>query len=674
MEKHVPKIVASWLAGTFDRDRLVSRVATEGLSSFLTTPEKIIQFWKRCQPQILDYASDAILETADTLSDERSISVDDAEAKYFRVLGSSIALVLNLLQKLDPADLEKHRDSYDKFFEVDKVWTSATVEDTVVRKLSCQLVLGCLEKYPSAIESNVGRLSKVYVSEGMRSNQAGSAADFIRTLLALTTNHSTIWSSDYQGKKSPTSRLKIFLEKGSQGSAATFWDSLAQLFGVLPPGITPTDLDGSIDFMKSLRSGITGREEHRDNAVNAWSCYLSLGRHFIGVLPPGGSAVKFVQETIFPLTEQYLLPIPERAVWASGCQLPVLIKAYTSTATSPTLEVVEASAQLWDRLKDEFKGHLRNSLPEASKDHQRSQKSVADEGKRWFALAGKILEAHAMTLGRERPIPDLPTKPSLELISEVLDILETRNWKPFGAAATIEAAFKTCARLFESQSTSVDEVLAAFEIAIQKSNTTLLSSPSAPYILSSINSLGEIPGREKEFGLIWKASVEGVLSSKENPGTSAALAKLIASKRSASIAAQDDRVQSEIVDRCADCAAGGADASWDLFNAALAFDALNKQSGLELAQKLTALLTKQSSSAVIKSLLLVAQKKPELLSSDETVHMSLMTSLLGLSERSDADPEVSTLRALLSHPSTGQSNIVEIIQQNVNDAGPNSLG
>ncbi|EMR66203.1 putative c3hc4 type (ring finger) zinc finger containing protein [Eutypa lata UCREL1] len=128
MEKRLLKIVGSWLAGTFDRDRVVSRVATEGLSSFLTTEEKVLQFWRRCQQQIIDYSSDAIKETPDTLSDERTTNSDDAEAKYHRVLASSLALVLSLLQKLDPSDLEKFQDNYDQFFEDNKVWKQDTVE------------------------------------------------------------------------------------------------------------------------------------------------------------------------------------------------------------------------------------------------------------------------------------------------------------------------------------------------------------------------------------------------------------------------------------------------------------------------------------------------------------------------------------------------------------------
>ncbi len=166
MEKSVPRVVGPWLAGTFDRDRAVSRAATEGLSSFLTTPEKIVQFWRRCQQQILNYANDAVNETAETLSDHRSTNADDADAKYFRVLAGSLALVLNLLQTLNSADIEKCMDNYDQFFENDIIWASAVVSDPNARRLSSQLLLVCIERRPGRIEADLSRISKVFCGRG----------------------------------------------------------------------------------------------------------------------------------------------------------------------------------------------------------------------------------------------------------------------------------------------------------------------------------------------------------------------------------------------------------------------------------------------------------------------------------------------------------------------------
>ncbi|KAI1639300.1 hypothetical protein F4809DRAFT_158751 [Biscogniauxia mediterranea] len=676
MEKRIPKIVGSWLAGTFDRDRAVSRAATEGLSSFLTTPEKVAQFWKRCQQQIIDYASDAIKETPDTLSDQRSTSADDAEAKCHRVLSGGLVLVLNLLQRLDPTEIEKCLDSYDQFFEDNKVWASVTINDVVTRRLACQLLLVCLERRPGRIEADLTRLSKVFVAEGLRSNQTGSATDFVMALTKLTEKHPTVWTTEYKGKKSPTSRLKVFLEKGSQGGSTKYWEALGQLITILPNGVLPEDLDGAMQFLQATRSGLTSRDEPRINAVDAWSTYLGVARHFIATAQSSDARLKTIRENIFPLITHYLYPTPETSMWVSGNQLPILIKAYTSTATSPFEDVVEATRAEWNRLKDEFKERIRHSLPEASKEYQKSQHSISEEGGRWFSLTGAILDAHEKTIAADRPIPDIPVQPSLELLQESLKLLQARNWKPFGAASTVEAAFKKAPMLFKSSSAEVSNIIGFLEASLSEGKEGFLQAPSATYLLSSINLLGEIPDHQEEFERVWKANVATLLELIEEAEALPALTKLISSKRATPFAQQAPILQTELIKRCLMCAVGNPASSWDLFDAVVTFSTLTEPAEKRLVKELTSRITNphgQPDHGVLRGLRLIAQKKPELLSQDEEVHMSLMTSLLSLSERTDPDAEVMTLKSLMEGPSKGGSRLLALVQNNINGADGNSL-
>ncbi|KAK8106430.1 uncharacterized protein PG998_003103 [Apiospora kogelbergensis] len=672
MERRIPKIVGTWLAGTFDRDRGVARVATDGLASFLTTPEKVLQFWRKCQTQILEYASDAIIETIDTLSDERSTNADDAEAKYYRVLGGSLALVLNLLEKLETAEIEKNQENYETFFQSEKIWTSAVVNENFVRRQSHQMVRTCLDKMPALVEAKLPQLSKIYIAEGLKSDQTGSGADFIATLLALTAKHPTIWTTDYKAKKSPLSRLQLFLEKGSQGGSASHWESVDKLINTLPEGILPTDLEGATKCIESLRAGVVRREEPRSNAVAAWSCYLSLVRYFILKLDTEGAAIKLAQDCLFPLTEQYLFPRPELSAWASGCQIPVVIKAYTSSAVSPKVEVVRATELLWETLRDQFRERMKGSLPEASKDHEKSQKAIAEEGERWFALTGKILEGHSKTIKTDRPIPDIPAKPSAELLMDALKLLETRQWKPFGAAATIQSSFKSASLLFASP--HADEFLRQLEDAVSTGGLTLLKSSSAPYLFSSIVDLGEVQGRQAEFTRIWKAMISSVLSADDNKLAVQAVTMLISSNASASSAHQDKNLQTQLVQFCLECTSGSGDVDWKLYDGVLGYNALTDESTMTLVKELVQRLAKldgQPSSGVCKGLLLIAQNDPQLLSTDDEIHMSLMTSILSLSEQS-SDPDLISLKALLDKPST-KPNKIEIIQHNLNDASLSSL-
>lgn len=98
----MPRILGAWLAGLHDNDRLVTRAANEAFTQvFPGDGGKQKTVWKVYQSSILEYCKDAILkESVRTLSDERTTSPDDAEAKYARVVGSAMLVVTNLLGTL----------------------------------------------------------------------------------------------------------------------------------------------------------------------------------------------------------------------------------------------------------------------------------------------------------------------------------------------------------------------------------------------------------------------------------------------------------------------------------------------------------------------------------------------------------------------------------------------
>ena len=96
----MPKLVGAWLAGLYDNDRPVAKATRDSLKNVFPTEEKIRSIWKVYQSAILEYSRDAILrETIQSLSDERTVSPDDAEAKYARVVGTCISVVTNMLGK-----------------------------------------------------------------------------------------------------------------------------------------------------------------------------------------------------------------------------------------------------------------------------------------------------------------------------------------------------------------------------------------------------------------------------------------------------------------------------------------------------------------------------------------------------------------------------------------------
>lgn len=96
--RFLPRVVGAWLAGVYDNDKPVHQSALESITRVFATDEKRNAIWKVFQSSIIDFVDDVILQqTPQTLSDERTVKPEDAQAKYARVVGTAILLLNRIL-------------------------------------------------------------------------------------------------------------------------------------------------------------------------------------------------------------------------------------------------------------------------------------------------------------------------------------------------------------------------------------------------------------------------------------------------------------------------------------------------------------------------------------------------------------------------------------------------
>lgn len=674
MEKHIPKIVGSWLAGTYDRDRAVARAATDGINSFLDTEEKINMFWKRCQVQILDYSQEAINETPHTLSDERTMSADDIQAKYFRVVGSSVSLVLNLLAKLDKDDIFKQQEKYEEFLASNKkLWALAACEDAFVRRTTDQLLNVCLEKQLEIVENDLQIVSHALIAEGLRLSQASSAFQLLQALGKLTSKLPHVWTSAYKGKKSPLSRLRNFVEKGSQGGPPEYWHSLQSLLSQLPNGILPADVDSSLEFLKAFRNGISNREEPRNNAAEAWSSYFETARILVGTLPDSTTQGRLVQESIYPVFEHYLHPTTEYSRWAIGNNTAALAQAYVVCASAKDSIILQSFADEWSRLADDFISRILTSLPEQTKDYQKSQSAVAAEGHRWFGLLSKTLQKDAPSDSDK-----LMALPSNKIIISALQSLVSRNGKPYSAAATVESALRLSPTLMEAFPAALESIKSFLKNHLPK----LILSPSSPYLVSILYRLRSIPDHDDYFEDVWKLTIDGILPLPNDSDKIKAVTALISNDAVVRLSQTDSELQVFLLETSRKAVMGNNDA-WSLFEAVATFNSLTPSSERILVQKALDHLNANDANvdAAFNALELISKRKPELLRHESNTHVALITKLLAFTELSDSSFAVraNSLKSVLQNLSSFnpdaqiESPILHVIRENLETASPQSL-
>ncbi|KAJ6789213.1 hypothetical protein PWT90_06804 [Aphanocladium album] len=659
MERHIPKVVGAWLAGLYDRDRAVARAASEGLGSFLTSPEKADAFWKKCQPQILAFALEAIQETEDSLSDERSTTKEDAEAKYFRVINASLSLILRLLQRMNDADMERCRDSYDEYFASDSVWKSITIADPSVRRSTCQLLVLCLDRklpYADSVECR-----QAMITGGLKTSQTGSANEYVTAVAKLTKDHPDIWEASAKSKKSPTIRLNAFIAKGSQGSRANFWESLDTLLSLLPRNAV--SLESESELLNSLRSGIENREEPRANAQLAWQCYSNATERAIKSLSEA-DAQELAKKHAFSLFENFLFPPSGRA---SSIGLPTLGSIYSAIAGSSTAVASVVGEEL-TRLSAAFCTHLSGSLPGVSKEYQSSQEKVGEEGRRWFQLAKELHQG-----SQAEKLQDLADQPSLNIIAQCMSLLESRNMKPFGAARTLEQALRSVPHLFAGDAgvRISNFLLAAAEDYMDK----LVDSSSAPILLTCLDLSSSIDRLNTLYKSTWSAWASETLALKPSEKRNELLAGLISQKAASEFAQSNQKVQSQILEQ-ATAAADGAGGSKSLLAAAVNSGTLSRDNLLSVAKHAVDVLQQKPSEDPLDVLAIIAGGSPKLLSEDDDLHTALVAVLLGLSEldgNASVAGKAAKVRSLMDQHTDGKLPVVGIILSNLERASPQSL-
>ncbi|KAF2772540.1 hypothetical protein EJ03DRAFT_187282 [Teratosphaeria nubilosa] len=466
--RHLPRIAGPWLAGTYDSDRAAGKAAQDAFATVFPTAEKVLGVKKTFHESILQYCRDAALhETVKTLSDERTVSSDDAEATYSRVVATSLAVVNSLLSELSESEINAQQHVYDELFDDQTFWEFSTNGDVAVRRAMHHLVQSALEKQPHFVESNLRAASAAYIYKGLTSDQTGSSTDFARTLTSLTGRFESIWTEAYSAKKPPASRLKQFLRHGSRSGPAPFWQVSNVLFSKIPQAVLPQTLEYAKELLYAARDGVAGRDE-RFKASAAWPAYFT----FVDRVGSGLSSEdreRLLDTCVLPIIRQYLQPSPDTTEWTVSGAKPASLVASAASIYG----VVELLGREWAKFADQLVETAKLSQPQQSKEFEKSQLHVASTGQRWAALQ-KELFVH-ISENAQATFVDADVK----VTKQAAALLKNRDGKPYGAAVIIEEIVKSLG----PKATSDADFMGTLQDLLQTNDSVWVLWPSSRYLV-----------------------------------------------------------------------------------------------------------------------------------------------------------------------------------------------
>lgn len=573
----LPKVVGAWLAGLYDNDKLVHLAALESFTRVFASDEKRKGVWKIYQTSILDFVDDVILQqTPQTLSDERTVKPDDAEAKYARAVGTAVLLLnriigmviscirvlprLFLFLTINPGnstreELEKDLPTVQNLLTSKSLWALCYHDDPFVRRSMYTLVRSAVAREPEELDWKL--VSAALIGKSLHASQLGSSSDLSESLLQATSARPQLWTDDYSGKSSSTKRLLQYMQKGSQGGTSSFWPNLHQLLQVIPVqtlanGDSQIGLLSAISLTEAFQEGLASRDEPRQNHAVAWTAYVDTGMWLVERLPAEEKS-KFLQGRLSPLLAQYVKPEPDQSMWS----LPAL------STKSITVDYIEAllahghageAERVWTELSDGLLEAVKLSSPEQSKDFKSSQDEVCSQAERLFVLESLVLSRIAGT-DNEAQLLSIFDKTNSPLLENCIQVLQTRNGKPYGAAAVVEGMVNNIPQIAQRSQALVNFV--------KNDAPELLSSPSADRLIAIILACRSWDGFGESFGRI----IEQVARSEPESSNAHAVQKLLSTLNFKEVDGKS--VLGALIMRALDQACKGSSLHWSIVIAVL---------------------------------------------------------------------------------------------------------
>ncbi|KAJ4992972.1 hypothetical protein SVAN01_01676 [Stagonosporopsis vannaccii] len=663
--RHMPKSVAAWLCGLYDSDRAVVEATQNSLRQVFTTPEKIQNIRKAYQQPILEYCRDAVdKESITTLSDERTVSADDAQAKYSRVISACIALLGSLLSNLSPEELAKFQADYDAVLGDKKLWDFASHSDVSIRRSLHRLLKTCLTKQKEAAGANLETISKTYLSVALNSDQTGSAYDYIEALIQLTTAHPTVWTEHYKSKTAVDRRLRQFLKKGSQFGPQDYWSRLVDLVKAVPTEVLPGQAAEAAEFLNALQAGITSKNEPKYSQEAAYTAYFDV-LALVNTRLSAKDQETFLQELVLPIISQFLRPSMETSQWT--------IPSNASSLLAKALAIdgmTSALSKQWPQYTQGLVDDIKTSAPAQSKDFEQSQTAVLQHGTRYATLQAQAVE---VKIGHD--LVQIMREAESTIVFEALAVVKNRNGKPYGAAGTIAAL------LARSKDLITGDVGEQLEQFVREDLPMIILSPSSTYLIDILYSFSE----STSFKSAWSASLKTVLQGDDSLVKTKALETLLTSPRipeSFDLASSDAELQSFVKNNVHEAVEGSLE--WDSFTRILQSQA--KILAPETTQDVLAYLTQslsisQRAPHSLQGLRQIVKSNPSMLREFATTPKGaeLLQALLRASESPNDDIAQSaatvsaSLQTVLASDAGTQNSMYDLIHQGLRDATPSSV-
>uniref|UniRef100_A0A673ANK0 E3 ubiquitin-protein ligase listerin n=1 Tax=Sphaeramia orbicularis TaxID=375764 RepID=A0A673ANK0_9TELE len=310
-------LMGHWILSQCDTYTPAASAACQAFQAAFS-PAKQPEALSFCKEEILNVLQDILLkETANTLSDPQSVSEEEREAKYLRVVTSSLLGVKRLLSLLPQSERVLLEPRLAELLNSGKFWKYSKHKSPQVRGAFFEMLCALCEFTPALVQAEAARLCPAVLLT-IDDTDPVVLPPVWEAVLHVVSTIPDCWTH-VNAKKGFLPKLWALLKEGGKGMAKALHPNLMPLLSKLPQQVTDPTLDFYFSFFTSLINGLSSERavtSPTESAVIVASVVECL-RYCIQQNAEEEEGQKKLRTM---LLSQQLLPLLETALGSSSIQ------------------------------------------------------------------------------------------------------------------------------------------------------------------------------------------------------------------------------------------------------------------------------------------------------------------------------------------------------------------
>uniref|UniRef100_A0A673YTB1 E3 ubiquitin-protein ligase listerin n=1 Tax=Salmo trutta TaxID=8032 RepID=A0A673YTB1_SALTR len=252
---YLKSVMGHWLLSQCDSYPPAASAACQAFSAAFP-PSKQAEALSFCKDEVFTVLQDNLLkETPDTLSDPQSVPEEEREAKFLRLLTSSLLGVKRLLSSLPQTDTHNLQDRLTHLLDQAKFWKYSRHKTPQVRGAFFEVVSSLCEHTPGLVQTEAARVCPA-VLLSIDDTDPVVLPPLWEAVLHTLSTLTDCWSH-VNARKAVLPKLWSLLKDGGKGLATALHPNLLPLISKLPTEVTTPNLDFYTTFYSCLIQGLS---------------------------------------------------------------------------------------------------------------------------------------------------------------------------------------------------------------------------------------------------------------------------------------------------------------------------------------------------------------------------------------------------------------------------------